>query len=387
MSDITEEIIYEYWDCPKCGTKGIRGDIYSCRQCGYQRDNTITFYRMEGIEEKVESLEKQEEFKQGPDWICSYCESLNKSNQISCSTCNAKKEDSETNYFQEQAKRKERETNKTNIDEGRPSAQKFSAWKWVAAIVVFLGGICYYGNRTENVEYEVTKVEWIRLIDHQKYKRVQKIDWKDDLSGDDIQISEEKKEIRRYEKRQVGTRTESYTDTEEYQNGTKRECSTSYESTGSGASKKITSCNDVPVYSTRQVTKYRDVPIYQDFPIYDIKVRYSSKVYTSIGYDKKQGTDNNPIWPEIMGMGEDNKEDRGGEKLESLVASIKKNNKEKEGPEEQKVKMPEKPFREIYKLGSTINMSVKNFGGFSYKNEESDFDEEDYKNKILSKME
>ena len=76
MATVTEELVYEYWDCDKCGQKAIRGDVRTCPSCGNARNENIKFYLKEGKEEKVEDKALADKFKAGADWLCSFCETL-----------------------------------------------------------------------------------------------------------------------------------------------------------------------------------------------------------------------------------------------------------------------------------------------------------------------
>ncbi|HMY66621.1 MAG TPA: hypothetical protein PL163_08225 [Leptospiraceae bacterium] len=387
MSDeeIIEEYVYEYWDCPKCGTKEIRGDEYKCKACGYPRDNSITFYRKEA-EEKVEDKKKEEEFKLGPDWICSFCESLNSQVDAKCKGCGATREDSEKNYFDELKKREEKQKKKDERDgkteEPPKEIPKAGKWWKIGAGAVGLLGILYsWGTCSTNIEYKVKSVSWIRAVEVERYQTENRSDWKGHLKGDSIQVLSEKREVKGHEKRPIGSRMESYSDTERVQSGTKKECSTSYKSTGSGASKKTTSCKDVPTYTNRSVTRTRSVPVYQDFPIYDTKVYYRSKAYSTLGYAVKKGKDNNPEWPKPkLESGEDGKKDRIGEKAESLQVTIQRTKGDK-GPDEETFTTTEKLFSE-YDPESVHKFSVANVGGISYKNDEKKLDKEEFEKKF-----
>ena len=99
---VVEELVYEYWDCDKCGQKEIRGDIRTCPSCGNARNENIKFYRLEGKEEKVEDKTQVDKFKAGADWLCSFCETLNSVTDNNCLSCGASQESSKKNYFQVQ---------------------------------------------------------------------------------------------------------------------------------------------------------------------------------------------------------------------------------------------------------------------------------------------
>ncbi|MCB1142368.1 MAG: hypothetical protein H7A24_00690 [Leptospiraceae bacterium] len=378
---VSEEYVYEYWDCPKCGNKGIRGDLYKCNQCGFPRDNSITFYRKEESEETVSETNEVEKFKKGPDWICSFCESLNSQEDENCKGCGATKSDSEKNYFEE-LKKREAKAQKSSppISEEPKSPKKSKGLILGGLILSAVIGFFSYGSCTHKVDYTVKKAEWVRALAQERYMTRERVDWRDEMKGDDPEVIRTENAIRRYEKRQVGTRTESYTENERFQSGTKNECNTTYESTGSGASKKVKRCKDVPVYDTRPVTKTREVPVFQDFPIYDTKVTYRSGLYETIGYRIKRGKDNDPIWPELSaGIGEKNKEDRKGKTEESLTVIIEKVNSGDKGPDSEKLSLQEIDFKENFKLNSKITLEVNNFGSISYKGSQKTFDEKAYK--------
>ncbi|MDX1959859.1 MAG: hypothetical protein SFU98_14910 [Leptospiraceae bacterium] len=387
MEDVVEELIYEYWDCPKCGNKGIRGDEYKCSSCGFPRDDSIKFYRKE-VEEKVTDTNQAEKFVKGPDWVCSFCNSLNFQDDQNCKGCGASKSDSEKNYFENLKEKEEKEAKKANkAVEAVKEEPKTPVWKKIAFAVsgffVLLLGICFYGLSSHKVNYKVTKVNWVRAIAIERYAWSNRSDWSDSMVGDGIVEISRTQSIRSYEKRQVGTTTESYTDTERYQSGTKRECSTSYESTGSGASKKKTSCSNVPTYSSRNVRKTRTVPVYKDFPIYGTKVNYRSKMYQLLGYRVKQGTDNNPEFPNPrLGTGEEGKPDKETERVESLQVTLVKVNKDDSGEESLEIVAKENEFKTKYLKDALVEMNVTNFGFIDFKNGEEKLDRAKYDDKF-----
>jgi ribosomal protein L37E len=376
---VTEEWIYEYWDCPKCGQKGIRGDEYKCPSCGYPRDKNIIFYR-KTEEEKVESLEEIKSFQKGPDWVCAFCQSLNHQEDLSCKGCGATKESSEKNYFEEKERQEEKFNKPKLVEQSKVISKKFIL-SILGIFSLFLGYICW-GVSTHKEIYQVKEKKWVRAVEVQTYIWQNRSNWKDEIQGDDPQILSQNREIRSYEKRQVGTKQETYTDTESYQSGTKKECSTSYTSTGSGASKKVTTCSDVPTYSTRYVTKTRTVPVYQDFPIYDTKVVYRAKSYITKGYVILEGRENSPSWPKFPdSLGVDNKPDREGEKLESYQVRLEKIQGEK-GPQSETIEVNFESFEKTYLLNEKVEISVNNFGILNLNYEEKVFNPKEYEEKF-----
>lgn len=359
---VTEELIFEYWDCDKCGQKAIRGDIRNCPSCGNPRNESIRFYRIEGKEEKVTDSKQADAFKAGADWLCSFCETLNSILENNCKSCGASKESSEKNYFDVlNEKKKKEELKKEPAPQTKVSApinwKKASLW-----ILGFLSGCftcVYFLTRTHDVEFEVIKTHWERTVSIERYERAQFEDWETEIKGDEVQEISSRNEIKRYEDRQVGTRTETYTDTESYRSGSKRECSTTYESTGSGASKKKTSCSDVPTYSTRSVTKHRDVPIYKKFPVYERKVIYMANKYKHFKDYFASGDDNNPKWPEFtLGKGINGKDDKEEKRTELYLVELKKIDEKEKVKEITKLKTSPEKFSSFYILNSTIKKPV-----------------------------
>jgi len=62
---MSEEIIMGYWDCPSCGSTGIKGTIYDCPNCGRQRGKETKFYMHKG---KIEYVPGHKVV--GADWYC-----------------------------------------------------------------------------------------------------------------------------------------------------------------------------------------------------------------------------------------------------------------------------------------------------------------------------
>ena len=362
MDEITEELVYEYWDCDKCGKKEIRGDIRTCVGCGSPRNEAIQFYRLEKKEEIISDTILKEKFTAGADWSCSFCSTLNAIVEPSCTSCGASKETSELNYFEVQEKKK------LKAEKIQPAIAEHSQtnWKkislWVSSIFTSLiAGICLLTN-THDVEFKVTNLHWEKTIPVMRNTRSEKTDWSNELKGETIERLSSSNQIRAYEDRQVGTRNESYTESESYQSGSRKECSTSYESTGSGASKKKTSCSQVPTYSNRSVNKTRTVPVFQKFPIYDSKIVYKSNMYVLLKNYTATGSDNNPKAPEfVLGTGENGKADITGDPLSIFKVTLKKNKSEDKALEIQKLKVSEEIFKSKYILNSNIKLPVDIF--------------------------
>lgn len=369
----TEEYVYEYWDCPRCGEKGIRGDFKICASCGFSRDDSISFYRKE-VDEVVTDEDQVDKFKQGPDWVCSYCGSLISQADGKCGGCGMTRDESVKNYFELKGKEGAGDEVVAGAEEVPPAPLRSEEKKggkkklfgFIGGVAVVIGIVAFWSFSTKAVKFKVKSVYWERAIAVNRYMLTNNTDWEDEMRGDEIRVIRKKREVRRYDKRQVGTRRESYKDTEKYQAGTKEECTTSYKSTGSGAAKKTKKCRDVPVYKTREVTKTREVPVYKEFPVYGTKVIYASKMYSVHRTPKKSGRDNKPAWPEVKtGTGLDNKPDKEGDRSEKYNVTISKLSRGK-GPGEVIFKTRPDLFEKKYLLNNVIEMKVSRFGNIKY---------------------
>lgn len=106
-------IIEGVWDCQYCGSKKIRGSIYDCPVCGKTRDKDIKFY-IDNPHNYVDN-ETAKKVSRNPDWLCSYCDSLNPDDVNECQECGASREDSEHNYFERRKIVEEREREKARL--------------------------------------------------------------------------------------------------------------------------------------------------------------------------------------------------------------------------------------------------------------------------------
>lgn len=79
----------------------IRG-VRDCLNCGKPRDDNTQFY-MKSKTDYVDG-EVAKTINRNPDWICSYCNSLNSDSNNNCLSCGASKEDSKLNYLQNKLK-------------------------------------------------------------------------------------------------------------------------------------------------------------------------------------------------------------------------------------------------------------------------------------------
>ncbi len=91
--------IEAFWDCAYCGQKGIGGLTKQCPNCGHPQDKDIKFYLPDDVNEHVLDEDTAKEYGQGADWMCSFCNSLNRYNETICHNCGADRNDQIGDYF------------------------------------------------------------------------------------------------------------------------------------------------------------------------------------------------------------------------------------------------------------------------------------------------
>ncbi len=87
-----------YWDCTYCGAQGIGGLTKTCPKCGHPQAKGLKFYVKKGPQNYLEP-EVAKNYGKGADWVCAFCGSYNRYNDVVCRNCGAEKADSEENYF------------------------------------------------------------------------------------------------------------------------------------------------------------------------------------------------------------------------------------------------------------------------------------------------
>lgn len=108
------------------------------------------------------------EYGQGADWICPYCNSLNRVHFKYCSNCGTEKDSSEKDYFSNQEKEPE-----IKLEPSPPKKKKTKKGLWITLgvnFVLFVSILCVYWPRTYNAT--VSTVAWTRQIDIEAYRTV-----------------------------------------------------------------------------------------------------------------------------------------------------------------------------------------------------------------------
>ena len=329
------KLVMAYWDCPVCGSKGIRGDVTNCPSCGRARGE-VQFYmkgytegetREENERADVEYLDEEQAkyVSKNPDWYCSFCNSLNSDNAEFCSNCGSSRADSEANYFEMLQKKKERAAAEAAA---RPqvssSQQKPSRSPMKVLLVVLLAVIALFiwlnGNKTAG-DLTVTGLQWARNINIEENRMYQESGWelpagaeqtdaRSELHHYDNVLSHyENVEVQR--SRQVVDHYETYY---------------TYTDNGNGTFTEVP--HERPVYTTEYYTETVRQPVYQQVPRYQTKYYYNIWRWTPSRDVAASGEDHNTYWPEVE-LGENERE---GQRTEAYAFTVE-HRKNKGAPE------------------------------------------------------
>lgn len=293
------KLVMGYWDCPFCGSIGIRGDIVNCPSCGRARGD-VKFYmknytegeiREENEQDDIEFLSESDsaKFSDNPDWYCSFCNSLNSDNAQFCGNCGASRADSEANYFEMQKKRQEREAAEAAArpQPTQPKHNSKARTILIAAGLVLVALLVWF-FLPKNQAGTISSFSWARQIQTEEYREVTEEDWSVPANGE---VISQQRKIHHYDTVQQGTRQErrSRQVLDHY------ETYYTYEDRGNGSFEQVS--HQRPVYSTEYY--YEEVPNYVQVPRY--QTAYTYKIWKWMPGDTltSAGQDHNPLWPEV----------------------------------------------------------------------------------------
>ena len=324
------KLVMAYWDCPFCGTQGVRGDVVNCPSCGrargevkfYMKDHAENQTREENETGDIEYLdeEKAKTFSKNPDWYCSFCNSLNSDNAAFCSNCGATRESSEANYFEMHKKKEEREkaNQPAQAAPARSAPQSKRPLFIILAVILVIVGVFVYlnGNKTSG-DLTVSSVSWARAIQIEENIEYQESGWnlpagaeetaqKTELHHYDSVLDHyEDKEVER--SRQVIDHYETYY---------------TYEDRGNGTFEQIP--HERPVYTTEYYTETVQQPVYVQVPRYATKYYYNIWRWTPTRTASASGEDKKPAWPETN-LAENEREGDRREEYRFTVTAKKDN--------------------------------------------------------------
>ncbi len=324
------KLVMGYWDCPFCGSKGIRGDVVNCPSCGRARGD-VQFYmkdydegetREENDRADVEYLsEEQAKYvSKNPDWYCSFCNSLNSDNAQFCGNCGASRADSESNYFQMLEKKKAREAAEAAAQAGNKAQQKPSRkplFIILALLLVIVGVFVFMnGNKTAG-DLKVTALNWVRNINIEENRMFSESGW-ELPSG--AEKTDARNEIHHYD--QVLDHYENVDVRRSRQVVDHYETYYTYSDNGNGTFTEVP--HERPVYTTEYYTETVRQPVYRSVPRYATKYYYNIWRWTPSRDVTARGDDHNTAWPEVT-LAENEREGQRSEAYRFTVEHTQKN--------------------------------------------------------------
>jgi hypothetical protein len=362
------KLVMGYWDCPFCGSKGVRGDVVNCPSCGRARGD-VQFYmkdyaegetREENDRSDVEYLsEEQAKYvSKNPDWYCSFCNSLNSDNAQFCGNCGASREDSESNYFQMLEKKKAREAAEAAAQSGNRPSQKPSRKPLVIilAILLVIVGIFVFmnGNKTAG-DLTVTALNWVRNINIEENRMYSESGWELPAGAEK---TDAKKEIHHYD--QVLDHYENVQVQRSRQVVDHYETYYTYSDNGNGTFSEVP--HERPVYTTEYYTETVKQPVYRSVARYATKYYYNIWRWTPSRDVTASGDDHNTAWPEVTLA--DN--EREGQRSEAYRFTVEHTQKKK--PSET-YRLDENDWMNL-NVGDQIYITAKRSGSKPYISDE-----------------
>lgn len=318
------KIFEGYWDCSYCGTNKIRGSIRNCPSCGKPRGNDVRFY----IDSTSREVKNPDEINKNPDWLCSYCDSLNSDSVKVCHSCGHTREESDLNYFENQNKRNsysqsnyydtytksddiyiktkktiEENKNKSEFTFSQFSKDTKSIFKSIFSgknIFIFsiIAGVLLLGllltllfiPKTKSITVE--SLPWERFVEIEVYKTVYENSWE---LPDDAYNVKEKQEIYTYNHTIDHYETKTRQKSREVFDG--YDISYSYKNLGNGYFEQIE--HRTPRYRTEYYTETYSDPVYVDIPVYKTKYYYNIEKWVYDHTETTSGNDGKAYYYEV----------------------------------------------------------------------------------------
>ena len=329
-------IVEGLWDCPYCGTKGIKGSVKVCPTCGRPVGEDVKYY----VKDTSRSNEVIPQSKDDvmPEWKCNYCGSYNKYTRTKCYRCGAAKETGTQDYFGEEEKReldwegkvvesedKACETSPhseeslprhydsfesdsySKYQEKYPNHKLYKMgkgpsprnWKNILFLgcgilfaLLFIATLVWVFVPHESTVNIVDK-SWTRTVNIEHYITVNEDDWVLPAGG---RLHYTREEIHHYDS--VLDHYETITEQKSRTVITGYRTETSTRDLGNGNFEVET--HEVPEYGTEYYTETRQEPVYIQVPIYKTKYYYEIERWKHARSVDTKGNIDEPYWGEVI---------------------------------------------------------------------------------------
>ena len=304
-------LIEKYWDCKYCDSRKIGGSHRICPNCGKPRDEDTIFYGRHKYVPKQEAVT----INRNPDWVCSYCESLNSDDNNVCRSCGADRTSESLNYFQNRKKQEEKQREKERQEEQENSLkdevnylyqyfkdtainikQKYNFdFRYLLAVmfsIFAIIGLVFLFIPKEK-EITISEMSWERSIEVERFQTVNESDWNLPVGARLHYTREEfshyEQVIDHYETRTREVAKQRISGYEEYVAGSR--------DLGNGYEEEI--IDTIPVYETYYESETYEEPIYRNEPVYRTKYYYEIDKWLYDRTEEANGYDKSPYWPEV----------------------------------------------------------------------------------------
>lgn len=322
------KILLGLWDCPACGTKGVRGDVYTCPNCGRVRADDVKFYLPADAVEVTDAAGIAAA-KAGADWQCDYCGNLNAAGSASCEKCSAprgSKQRDTHKYEQAAAPRSAAEAAAAPGEAVSPPAAappRRRSWVVPAVIVGVLAllvglGIWLFAPRESLAT--ISGKSWERSLRVEAYGPQQAQDWAASVPAEayDRQC---RTAVRSYVPVQVGTRTEQQQQCQRVAVGEEQyECGVVDLGNGRFEQQMCTRT----LYEDQCEWVAVEVPVYVQQPIYDNYCTYTVDRWAYVRTETAGERDTEPYWPAVE-YAQNEREQEGGRQENYIVYIVDAN--------------------------------------------------------------
>ncbi len=364
-------IIEGTWNCTSCDQRDIPARLRSCPSCNNPREETgqESEFEFGGVDAATgKSLREGTQDEKalsaagaGADWFCNFCGASNRGDAPKCRHCRADREDS--------SRALAADADPADAPPPPPPPAKKTG---VGRILLYVGagllltcGMClFWGGRTRDVTGKVTDTEWTRTVHQERFQRVQREGWRNELrttpprmpvNGQGEVAGVEN--IRACTMRQRGTR--------QVADGTERVCSTKQRKVQCGTEEKCTrqkmgngfmkeTCDDVPKYCNESYQDCEDRTRYRAEPVFDTSCTYDTYAWTPVDQRTESGRDSAPRWPSLSTGVLDRL--RREEKYTVRIGY------EKDGAQQHELTPKDEAGFLAYKKGQSVPLKVNNFG-------------------------
>ena len=282
-----ERTFYGYWTCDYCGEEN-RGDSKTCHGCGKTRGKDIKFYT--DSKTKSEPRVYTERKEKGPDWHCSYCDSLNPDSESFCKNCGHPRDEEDKDYFDLHPERNAVKSEPVykpaifNFDEARHATRVLTVT--VLVFIAVLGLVFFLIPSTRDVT--ILDKSWERQVEVEEYRTVHEEDWSIPAGG---RMTGSYSAIHHYE--DVLDHYETVTKSRSVADGGHYE-SDGYTDNGDGTFTERS--HWVTDYKTEYYTD--EEPVYRSEPVYQIKYQYDIERWVFDHYETTSGHLDEPYFAE-----------------------------------------------------------------------------------------